>query len=321
MLVAASVFALIVFACIAAPLYAKHVAHSGPDDNHVSDSIKIDGRTVPVISSGKLTTTATGELQLQPGGVPIGPQWFSVGGRFVLGADQNGRDVAVRLLYGGRTSLLISFAVAAIAMFSATGLALMAGYYGGWIDAVISRFLDTLWAIPGLLLGVALGTALSLNGIDQFGIRIPPGSLLLPILALCWAPIAYVGRPLRAQLRSVRQREFVDAAVVAGASTPRILIGELLPNIMSTILIMTAIVAAMAIIFEASLSFLGAGVQPPTASWGSLVAEGQSQVRTAPWISLAPGLALFVTVLTMNAIADGLRDALDPKATRGRRHR
>lgn len=313
-MIALATFAVIVIACLAAPLYARHVAGTTPNENHISDSITVDGEQRPIVSSGKLTTTDEGQVRLQAGGVPLGPQWFAADGRYVLGADKNGRDVAVRLLYGGRVSLLIGFAATVIAVAVAIVLALLAGFHGGWLDGVIGRVLDTLWAFPGLLLGVALGTALSLNGIDQFGIRIPPGSLLIPILVLSWAPIAYVARPLRAQVISLRGQTFVDAAVVADVSTARILFRELLPNIASTILIMFTLVAANAIIFEASLSYLGAGVQPPNASWGTLIAEGQSQVLSAPWLSLIPGLAILVTVLAMNVVADGLRDALDPKA-------
>src|ERR1700742_3843934 len=148
-MIAAGVFVVIVLVCLAAPLYASQIAKTGPNDNHISETVTVDGTEKPIVSQGGVIERANGEVELDPGGVPLGPQWFAAGGRYVLGADQNGRDVATRLLYGGRVSLLIGFASTMICVSIAVLLALMAGFYGGWVDSVVGRFLDVLWALPG----------------------------------------------------------------------------------------------------------------------------------------------------------------------------
>jgi peptide/nickel transport system permease protein len=309
------VFVLIVVACLCAPLYARHVAGTGPNANHFGEKVIKDGKPVDVVSTGGFTVDPkTGQVTLHPAGVPIGPCWFSCGGKFVLGADTLGRDVAVRLLYGGLTSLEIGFASAFICCFFAIVFALLAGYYGGWLDWVVTRVWDIIWAFPVILLAVALGTALSINGFHHFGITIEPGSLILPICVIAVPLIPYIGRPMRGQILSLREKEFVEAATAQGATSFRIMFVEILPNIASTVLVFFALTIANNIIFEAGLSFLGAGVQPPNASWGTLIADGQQRIVTAPWLSLAPGLAMVLTVLSLNIFGDGLRDALDPRA-------
>lgn len=314
-LIFGSLFALIVLACAAAPLYAHFVAHTGPNTNHVADSITVDGKQVPVVSSGG-ATVVDGEVKVHAGGVPIGPQWLAAGGRFVLGADQNGRDVAVRILYGGLTSLTIGISAALICVSFALLMSLCAAYYGGAIDWVVSRFFEIMWAFPVMLLGVALGVALSLNGFHHFGINVESGSILIPIAVIGFAQIPYVGRPLRGQLLSIRERDFAEAAVADGVPGWRIMLFDLAPNVLSTVLVFFALTVATNIIFEAGLSYLGAGVQPPSASWGTLIAEGKERIVTAPWLSLVPGAAMVVTALSLNVFTDSVRDVLDPRSGR-----
>jgi peptide/nickel transport system permease protein len=303
------VFLIIVALCLCAPLYAHHVAHTGPNTGHLGDSFTRDGKQVPVVSKGGFING-----QFHAGGIPVGPQLWHAGGRYVFGADNQGRDVAVRLLYGGLNSLAVGIGSALICMFFAILLALLAGYFGGGTDWVISRFFDLIWAFPVLLLAIALGTALSINGFHHFGINIQSGSLWIPILVISFVLIPYVGRPLRGQILSLREKEFIEAATSQGASSSRVMFSELLPNIASSILVFLMLIIASNILTEAGLSFLGAGVQPPNASWGTMIADGQDRIATAPWLAIIPGIMIVLTVLSLNVFGDGLRDALDPRA-------
>jgi peptide/nickel transport system permease protein len=165
-----------------------------------------------------------------------------------------------------------------------------------------------------LLLAIALGTALSINGFHHFGINIEGGSLWIPTLVIAFVLIPYIGRPLRGQILSLREKEFIEAATAQGASPFRIMLGELVPNIASSLLVFFTLIVASNILTEAGLSFLGAGVQPPNPSWGTLIADGQDRIQTAPWLAIIPGIAIVLTVLSLNVFGDGLRDALDPRA-------
>jgi peptide/nickel transport system permease protein len=302
-------FFLILAACLLAPVYKDHVAHSGPNTGHLGETFTRDGKQVAVVSKGGFVNGV-----FHAGGIPVGPQLWHAGGRYVFGADNQGRDVAVRLLYGGLNSLKVGIGSALICTFFAIVLALLAGYYGGWADWLISRFFDLIWAFPVLLLAIALGTALSINGFHHFGINIKQGSLWIPTLVISYVLIPYVGRPLRGQILSLREKEFIEAATAQGASPLRIMFGELLPNIASSVLVFFTLIIANNILTEAGLSFLGAGVQPPSPSWGTLISDGQGRIVTAPWLAIIPGIAIVLTVLSLNVFGDGLRDALDPRA-------
>src|SRR6266511_500528 len=273
-LVALAFFVVIVTACALAPVYARHVAHTGPNDTHVSGTVQVSGKPKQIIGGGAVYDPKTGTFKIEPVTI-LGPTWWHARGRFVLGADNLGRDVAVRLLYGGFNSLRIGIGSALICTFLASVLALLAGYFGGWIDWIITRFFDLIWAFPVFLLAIALGSALSINGFHHFGINIESGSLWIPTLV-----ISYV----------------------------------LIPYVASTILVFFTLIVASNILTEAGLSFLGAGVRLPDPSWGNLIASGQDRIQTAPWEALAPGLAIVFTVLSLNIFGDGLRDALDPRA-------
>jgi peptide/nickel transport system permease protein len=307
------VFVLIVVACGLAPVYAHHIAHTGPNDAHVSGTVEVDGKPKQIISGGAHYDAKTGQYVIEPVKI-LGPTWWHADGRFVLGADNLGRDVAVRLLYGGFNSLKIGIGSALICTFLASVLALLAGYFGGWVDWIITRFFDLIWAFPVFLLAIAIGSALSVNGFHHFGIDIETGSLWIPTLVISYVLIPYVGRPVRGQVLSFRQKEFIDAAVGQGAGPLRIMFSDLLPNVASTILVFFTLIVASNILTEAGLSFLGAGVRLPDPSWGNLIASGQDRIQTAPWEALAPGLAIVLTVLSLNIFGDGLRDALDPRA-------
>jgi peptide/nickel transport system permease protein len=312
-LVSLGVFLVICVACALAPVYAKHLAHTGPNTVHAGDTVIVSGKPTPVIGGGSHYDPKTNTFVVAAPSY-LGPTWWHAGGRFVLGTDNLGRDVAVRLLYGGRNSLKVGLGSALICTLVAVLLALLAGYNGGWVDWVISRFFDLIWAFPVFLLAIALSTALAINGFHHFGISIEPGSLWIPTLVISYVLIPYIGRPLRGQILSLREKEFIDAAIGQGAGPLRVMFSDVLPNIASTILVFFTLIIATNILTEAGLSFLGAGVRPPDPSWGNMIASGQDQIQTAPWLALIPGIAIVLTVLSLNLFGDGLRDALDPRA-------
>jgi peptide/nickel transport system permease protein len=294
-----ALFIVLVLTALAAPLWADHVAHTDPYTNHLTSTIKVDGKTKDVVA---------------PNGIPIGPQYFAAGGKYFLGADSNGRDVMVRLLYAGRNSLLIGVSAALLTLILSVVVGLTAGYAGGRTDTVISRIMDLIWAYPVVLLGVALGTALSLGGLKIGPIEIAGDSKLIVILIIGFVYIPYIARPLRGQVLSIREKEFVDAARAQGAGPLRIMFSEILPNLSSTIIVFFPLAVANAIILEAGLSFLGAGVRPPETSWGEMISEGVEKIVTAPHLTIVPGLMLVLTVLALNVFGEGVRDALDPRA-------
>ena len=220
----------------------------------------------------------------------------------------------VRLLYGGRNSLFIGFMSALITTVIAVVLGLAGGYFRGRTDLAVRTTFDVIWSFPVLLLGIALGTALAVGGLHLGPIDIQGGSLWIPILVIGVIYIPYLGRPIRGQVLSLREKEFVEAAAAQGKGPLGIMVGELLPNLASTILVFGTLIVANNILTEAALSFLGAGVQLPTPSWGNMIGEGVNLLSTAPHLTIVPGLAITLTVLALNVFGDGLRDALDPRA-------
>jgi peptide/nickel transport system permease protein len=292
-------FVVLVLTAILAPLWAHKVAHTGPFQNHITDTIKENGKDVNVVAFS---------------GVPIGPQYFAAGGKFFFGADGNGRDIMVRLLYGARTSLEIGVVAALITAILSIIVGLLAGYFRGWIDSVLSRAMDIVWAFPVVILGVALGTALNISGLKVGPIHLEAGSKVIPMMIIGFVYVPYVARPLRGQVLSLREKEFVEAARAQGAGPVRIMFSEILPNLASTIIVFLPLAVANAILLEAALSFLGAGVQAPTPSWGEMISEGVDRITTAPHLTIVPGMMLVMTVLALNVFGDGVRDAFDPRA-------
>ena len=293
-------FILIVVFVLAAPLWADHVAHTGPNQTHTLEKLSVDGEKREVVN---------------PEGHPIGPQWFEAGGKFFLGADGRlGRDEMVRLMYGGRTSLLIALAAGLITTIMATILGLLAGYYRGWADTLISRSMDIVWAFPVLLLGTALGLTLAIGGLKIGPIEVPSGSLWIPILIIGVVYTPYMARPIRGEVLALTEKEFVEAAVAQGAGPLRVMFSELLPNLWSTIIVFFTLNIANSMLLESALSFLGVGVLPPQASWGSMIASGFDLITSSPLLTILPGSMIMLTVLSLNVFGDGLRDALDPRS-------
>ena len=223
----------------------------------------------------------------------------------VLGTDIQGRDVFARLVYGARVSLTVGIASQSIAISIGIFLGLVAGYYGKWVDEAVMRLADITLAFPTLLLLIALVAALQ-----------PSLTIVFLVIGLVgWAGMA---RLVRGQVLVVREMEYVQAERALGAGDPRIIAMHILPGVIAPVVIAGTLGIAGAIMAESSLSFLGLGVQPPTPSWGSMIADGRDlyQLRTAPWTSLAPGLAIGAAVLGFNLLGDALRDAYDPRTIR-----
>jgi peptide/nickel transport system permease protein len=296
--VSVGLLVVLVVAALAAPAWSDLVADSGPREIHISDTVEVGGKAVDVVGRD---------------GRPIGPTWK---GRFFLGADADGRDLMVRLLYGARTSLLIGVGAALATIMLGVGLGLLSGYAGGLVDDAISGAVDVLWAFPGILLGVALGAALAVGGLDVGPVEISGGSILIPVFVITIGTVPYIVRPVRAEVRSLREQEFVMAARAAGMGPVRIMVRELLPNAAPTLIVLFPLMVGNAIQLEAALSFLGIGVRPPEPSWGTLIDDGVQRIATAPQLALVPGALLVLTVLTLNLLGNGVRRAFDPHARR-----
>jgi peptide/nickel transport system permease protein len=274
---------LLVVVAVAAPLVVSIAGTSGPN---VRDTGALDAF-----------------------GTPNGPS-----SAHPFGVDQVGRDVFSRTVYGARVSLIVAFLATGLAMIVGVIAGLLAGYLRGWVDVLVSRSVDVLLAIPYLLLATGLAASCSL-GDGCFGGALKPGLgvVIFVIAVTSWPPIA---RIVRGETLSLREREFVEAARSVGASNSRIIFTEVLPNLVAPIIVYASILIPQVILYEAALSFLGVGVQPPTASWGQMISDATGIFDTAWWYMLYPGLALLLTVLAFNLVGDALQDALNPKASR-----
>jgi peptide/nickel transport system permease protein len=242
--------------------------------------------------------------------VPEG-KWGGINRHFLFGVEPgNGRDLFSRIVYGSRISLLIAFLATLLSVLIGTVLGTIAGYAGGWLDSLISRTMDIFLAFPLLLFAIALVGVIPDRsfGLSGNGLRI--GILIFIIGFFNWP---YIGRIVRGQTLSLREREFVDAARSLGARPGYIIFREVLPNLVAPILVYSTLLIPTNILFEAALSYLGMGVRPPTPSWGGMLSDSVTWYQVVPTFMVFPGLAIFVTVLAFNLFGDGLRDAFDPK--------
>jgi ABC-type dipeptide/oligopeptide/nickel transport system permease subunit len=241
-------------------------------------------------------------------GSPLGPS-----GAHPFGVDQLGEDVASRVIYGARVALIVGIVGTAIATVIGVFSGVLAGFYRGWADTLLSRLADVVLSIPLLLLGLGIGAACAVRGC--LGGAVQPGirSILFLIALANWT---YVFRIVRGLVLSLREREFVDAARALGASNARIMFREILPNLVAPIIVYSTLLIPLNILFEAALSFLGVGIRPPTASWGQMIAAATPIFNTAWWYMAFPGIALLLTVLAFNLLGDGLQDALNPRTAR-----
>ena len=238
-------------------------------------------------------------------GSPIGPT-----GAHPFGVDQVGHDVMSRVIYGTRVSLEVGILGTAIATFIGVTLGTIAGFYRGWVDTLLARIVDVVLSLPILLLGLGIGAACAVRGCLGGAVSPGVGVIIFLIMLINWT---YIFRIVRGLVLSLREREFVEASRALGASNARIMFREILPNLVAPIIVYATLLIPLNILLEASLSFLGVGVRPPTASWGQMIAAATPIFNTAWWYMVFPGAALLLTVLAFNLLGDGLRDALNPR--------
>src|SRR5580700_2296307 len=281
-LVSLGFIALLIIIALAAPLVVSILGLPGPDVQNLN-----------------LTDSF---------GSPLGPT-----GAHPFGVDQLGEDVMSRVIYGTRVSLEVGMIGTGIATVIGVAIGMLAGFYRGWVDMLLSRFMDIVLSIPILLLGLGLGAACGVRGCVKGLIQ--PG-LTTIIFIICIATWPYVGRIVRGLVLSMREREFVEASRALGASDLRIMFREILPNLTAPIIVYASLLIPTNILFEAALSYLGVGIRPPTASWGNMIAQAAPIFNTAWWFMVFPGLALLLTVLAFNLLGDGLQDALNPRNAR-----
>ena len=235
-----------------------------------------------------------------PSAIDVGQSLLSPSWEHPLGTDDLGRDVLVRMLYGARISLLVGFVAVGISCLIGIVFGALAGYYGGWVDSLIMRFVDIMLCFPTFFLILAVIAFLDPS----------IWNIMIVIGLTSWMGVA---RLIRAEFLSLRQRDFVLAAQALGASDVRLIFRHVLPNAMSPVLVSATLGVAGAILTESALSFLGIGVQPPTPSWGNMLIVGKQTLGSAWWLSVFPGLAILITVLGYNLLGEGIRDALDPR--------
>jgi peptide/nickel transport system permease protein len=296
-------FLLIVLSCVLAPAYATFVSGSDPFRPHLDGTVIVDGRAQDIIQAA--------DNPLHLGSAPIGPTWQ---GAYFLGADGQGRDVAARILFGGRNSLLIAGAATALCLTLAALVGICAGFFGGFADQLLSRLLDILWAFPVYLLAISLSIVLISQGLRIGPVVLRADDLLLPILIIGIVYVPYAARPVRGLVLGMKRSDFVLAARALGVPPARILVRDIFPNVVSSLIVFAPLIMALNLLTESALSFLSIGVQPPNASWGTIIADGQTLIYQRPLVAIAPGLAIVLTVLSLNVLGDGVRDALDPRA-------
>jgi peptide/nickel transport system permease protein len=269
------------------------------------------------IFGGPLAADITGHAQNEPFnnmtddfGLPKGPN-----SSFWFGADSAGRDLFVRTMYGARTSLLVGIVASGLAVLIGIVVGVSAGFFGGWTDTTLARGADVMLAVPQLLISIGIVAACSTTKEGCAGGLIKPGlSIVIAVIVLFSWP--YVARVLRGNTLSLKEKEFVEASRSLGASNLRIISGDILPNLAAPIIVLATLLVPASILFEAALSYLGLGVPPDQASWGSILADASGLYDVAWWLMVFPGAFLVLTTLAFNLLGDGLRDALDVRTDR-----
>jgi peptide/nickel transport system permease protein len=300
-MVSGVVVILLILAAVLAPLLVKWFGYP-PTEYHQD-----------LIDAGTRLPYKDPDHPTDAGGFAITDPWGGISSDHWLGVEPTtGRDLFSRLLYGAQISLLVAFLSTLVCVAIGTVLGIIAGYKGGWIDTVISRAMDIFLAFPLMLFAIALVGVIpdGVLGLTGNGLRV--GVIVFIIGFFNWP---YIARIVRGQTLSLREREFVEAARSLGASNRHILVKEILPNLVTPIIVYSTLLIPTNILFEAALSFLGVGINPPTPSWGKMLSEAIPFYQSGPYFIVFPGLAIFITVLAFNLFGDGLRDAFDPKTS------
>jgi ABC-type dipeptide/oligopeptide/nickel transport system permease subunit len=271
-MISLGVIAIIVLVAVFAPLAAAITGHP-PNEQYRQTGLTADG-------------------------LPKGPT-----GEFVLGTDDLGRDILVRIAYGARISLLVGVASTTLTVVIGVVIGLAAGFLGGIVDTVLARLIDVVLSVPFLLVAIAL-------------VSVTGPSLTITVLVIAFFSWASVARIVRGQVLSLREREFVEAARSLGASNSRIMFIDILPNVLAPVIVYTTLLIPVVIVVQATLSFLGLGLAPPTPDWGGMISDAQAYYTTAWWFIVFPGAALLITTLAFNLFGDGVRDAFDPRTER-----
>jgi peptide/nickel transport system permease protein len=296
---------VIVLLAILAPVFASWLGHpvDGIFVNEFTTDYPVGCSTQPVVDPTACST-----------GFPLGPTLETELGPLFFGADGLARDLFIQVLYGARTSLTVAISATIIEMFLGVTAGILAGFYRGKIDTFISRLFDIFFALPTLLLmlGISAACGAQQRGEECLGGLLKPGRGLI-IFLLGFFSWPYIGRIIRGQVLSVREKEFVEAARSLGASNMRIMTRDILPNVLAPIIIYSTLLIPVNILAEAALSFLGLGVPPDVPSWGAQIDSATTLYRTAWWTMAFPGLFLTMTTLAFNLVGDGLRDAFDPR--------
>jgi ABC-type dipeptide/oligopeptide/nickel transport system permease subunit len=282
-MIAAATILLIVLVAIGAPVVAWLTGHP------VNEQYSVTGLT--------------------PEGLPRPPS-----GTFLLGTDDQGRDLLVRIAYGARISLLVGVVATLLTVLIGTVVGLIAGFFGRLVDSILARAVDVMLSIPFLLFAVSLASIVSITPLRFGPFTLGPGVPIVVIVigTFSWATVA---RIVRGQVLSIRHKEYIEAARSIGARPLRIIVLEVLPNVVPTIIVYASLLIPVSIVSEAALSYLGVGVPPPTADWGAMISEAQNYYQQAWWFLTFPSLALLATTLAFNILGDGIRDAFDPRAT------
>lgn len=235
---------------------------------------------------------------------------------FPMGTDTIGRDILSRTIYGGQISLMIGLTAMTVSVLMGLSIGIVAGYYGGWTDSILMRFTEAMLSIPSLLLLLVMANFFSGRIPTQqiFG-RTFSGSVIVIIIIIGLTSWMYLARIVRSTVLSLRESEYVVAARALGATNSRIILSHILPNTLAPVIVAATLGVAQAILSEAYISFLGVGVQPPTATWGNMLEGSRQYIETAPWLWIAPGFLIVITVMSINFVGDGLRDAFDPRST------
>ncbi|HEY8602117.1 MAG TPA: ABC transporter permease [Thermomicrobiales bacterium] len=294
-LVSMVIFLIMILFSYGAPLISKYVTKTGFGDQNLQATFAPAGKTISAIqiggpNSGKTVTT-----------------------KYILGADELGRDVLTRLAYGGRISLTVSFLTLAIALTVGLLIGALAGYYGGWVDTILMRLVDVFISIPGLFVLILVSTTINNNKlITGTSFYRTSGWLVLPfvIAILSWTGIS---RLIRGEFLSLKSRDYVEAARVLGSTDGRIIVRHILPNVVPIIIVWATLAIPGLILTEAALSYLSFGVQIPTPSWGNMLTNSTQYFSRSPGLVVLPGALIFITTMAVNLMGNGLRDALDPR--------